>query len=196
MSVTKLRSKWSSGALVFFNNADMGSGVDYLSVDIDATAITGEQHAFDVDFTGACSSADSMVAGNFVCTPTGTGATWCSGIYAKAVQASKAVDGYISAAEFEVAHSGTWAASKYCILCLNANDTRTGSMQEGTAYIWLREYGSVTMNTLFNFYDASIATNDESALVSTLAGDQTASHTIRCLFGDTPVWILCSTTHG
>jgi hypothetical protein len=197
MPLTNLKSKWTTGGLVFYNSADMGSALHYLKLDIDATAITGEQHALDVDFTGVVSeTADQMVAGNFVCTPTGTASDWCSAIYAKAVQTSKAVSGYICAAEFEVIHTGTWAASKYCILTLNANDKRTGSMQGGTAYIWLRDYGTVTMNTLFNFYDATIANNDEAALVSTLNADQAASHTIRCLVGATPVWILCTTTHG
>lgn len=197
MPVTKLKSTWSAGALVFANTADMGSGLHYMKIDIDATAIAGQQRALDVAFTGACnSSSDEMVAGQFTCTATGSLALWACAVAGKVVQAEKAVGGYLCGAEFEVAMSGTFDTSEWCVLGLNADCDQTGSQSDHAAYIWLREYGTLTLNNLLNFKDATIATNDETKLLSTLNADQAASHTIKCRANGANIWILCTATHG
>lgn len=199
MAIAKLRSKWTTGGLVFYNAADMGSGLHYLTLDIDATLITGEQHALDIDFTGACSSGDMMVAANFICTPTGTAASWCSGIYAKVVEGTtKSVNGYLCAAELElIIGAGDYNPSDCAVLVLNAqiNNVNLANISH-PAYVYLREYGASAMPNLFWFADQTVGTNSEAVLLSTLNADQAASHTIKFLVGTTPYWILCTTTHG
>lgn len=122
----------------------------------------------------------------------GTGRTWAAGIFANITQGTtKNVSGYLTAAEFEVKLSAVTYMSEWSVMTLNSWDNNTvGSYR---TYIWLRDYGSMKMDSLLRFSDASIATATKSALLSTSA-DLTSSHVIRILIGTTPYWILLNAT--
>jgi hypothetical protein len=122
----------------------------------------------------------------------GIGRNWAAGIFANITQGTtKNVTGYLTAAEFEVKLSAVTNMSEWSVMTLNSWDNNAvGSYR---TYIWLRDYGSLAMNSLLRFSDAVVATTTKSALLST-SGDLASSHTIRVLFGTTPIWILCNST--
>jgi len=161
------------------------------TITIAAVAITDEEHAFAVSYAGILSSGDSMVGGNFAVTPTGTAGVWVSGIYAKVTQGeTKAVNGYISGAEFEVINSAD-NVSDWFPLVLNAHND---GAQHGThaAYMALREYGTTALGRLFWFADQSIGTKDNATLLTTFADGAHITHAVRVLAGETPLWLLAS----
>lgn len=156
-------------------------------------ALSGEEHAFDVTMGGTCSSGDGMVGGNFAVTPSGTAAAWVSGIYAKVTQGStKAVSGYISAAEFEVINSAA-NVSDWFVLVLNASNSGANQGSH-SSYIALRDYGSLDIQSLlWVSTDHTIGTNSTTALMSSTAA-KTHSHSLRFIAGSTPYWIMCTST--
>lgn len=159
-------------------------------VTVAARAISGEEHAFDVTMAGVCSSGDSMVGGNFAVTPTGTAATWVSGIYAKVTQgATKAVNGYISAAEFEVVNSAD-SVSDWFLLVLNASNS---GAQQGShsSYIALRDYGSTDIQSfLWVSTDFTIGSSATDLIATKTSA--AVSHVLRIIVGSTPYWIMVS----
>lgn len=155
-------------------------------------AISGEEHLVDLTYGGTLSSGDGMVGLNVAVTPSGTAAAWVSGIYAKVTQgATKAVNGYISAAELEVINAAA-NVSDWFVLVLNAqnNGANQGSH---SSYIALRDYGSLDIASLLWVGDHSIGTNDTAVLMSS-TGAKTHSHSIRFIVGSTPYWIMCTST--
>jgi hypothetical protein len=179
----------------------LNAGVDRFS------ANTGEVHAFDLKATGSTRSGGSIVGHNIVLTTAGTAGTWASAIYAKVTEGTtKNINGYISAAELELAIGGTYNPSDLGVLVLNSTITNTnlGNCTH-KAYIYLRDYGtdsgaalgSTSMPNLFWFGDQTIGSDSDGA--SLLAANTIASstHTIRFLIGTTPYYIMCAnTTHN
>lgn len=174
----------------------MASGVKKVAITIPAAAITGEEHGLAVSYTGTLSSGDSMVAGNFATVPQGTGGSWVSGIYAKVTQGTtKAVNGYISGAEFEVIMTGSYNPSDWAPLVLNANNSTTGS-QAKAAFILLRDYGSQNLDTFARFYDATKGTTDSTKIISSVSDGFEANClvTVKMMYGTTPLWLLATET--
>lgn len=168
-----------------------------LTVTRAAAAITGEEHLVSVDYSGICSTGDSMVGGNFAVTPTGNAATWVSGIFAKVTQgATKAVNGYFSGAEFEC-NVGAMPSnlSDFGVLVLNWNSAATSSINNVThgAYMLLRDYGTQKIQSLMSFVDASMGTKNDSSIVTTI-GDTGATHAVRFQIGTTYYWLLAMST--
>jgi len=161
-----------------------------------AAEIVGEEHCLAVDYQGVVSSGDGMVGGNFAVTPTGAAAAWVSGIYAKVTQgAVKAVNGYISGAEFEVINAAD-NVSDWFVLVLNSNNS---GAQRGShsSFIALRDYGSLELSSLLWLpAEITMGSDDDSVLLSSLGGDQASTHTIRITVDGTPYWILLSNAHG
>jgi len=159
-----------------------------------ADAISGEEHAFAVAYAGILSSGDSMVGGNFAVTPTGSAGSWVSGIYAKVTQgATKAVNGYISGAEFEVINSADNVSDNF-VLVLNSNNSG-GQRGSHESYIALRSYGSLAANSfLWVSTDHTIGTKSDTVLMSTFADGAHISHALRFIAGSTPYWLLASST--
>lgn len=194
---TNRKFGWHSGA-VHCKSIKIGGG----------TIVSGETHISDYAATGYLGGAGkSVVAQNIVLTTTGTAGMWASAIYAKVVEGTtKNVNGYISAAEFEVAVAGTYAPSSIQILSLNSTVTN-GSMKSGSgmAYIGLHDYGTdagaalgaTSMNALLRFGEQTIGADADGA--SLLAANTLASstHTIRFLIGDVAYYIMCANvTHN
>jgi len=157
--------------------------------------ITDEEHALDVDYGGACSSGDSMVAGNFAVTPTGTGATWASGLFAKVTQGTtKAVNGYFSGGEFEC-NVGAMSSnlSDFGVLVLNWNSAATSSMGNVThgAYMLLRDYGTQPIGCFASFIDASLGTKSDTSIVTTI-GTTSSTNAVRIQIGTTYYWLLAT----
>ena len=166
-----------------------GNSTTPISINSNAGTISGEVHGLDVAWTGTLSSGDAIVGGNFAVTTAGTAGVWASGIYAKVTQGTtKNVNGYISGAEFEVINANT-NVSDWFPLVLNANSTTNSSH---SSYIALRDYGSTALNSLLWFGDASVASQSDSALISSVQNDHASTHTIRIIIGETPYWILLS----
>lgn len=166
--------------------------------DVDAGAVSGEEHGFDIANTGTLSSGDSLVGLNVVTTAAGTAGSWVSGLFVKALQASKMVNGYICAAEIEL-NSTAANASDNSILVLNSIRNHTGSPPACDPYIMLREYGTTYGNVFVRVFGdtGQGATNavDATKLVSQAkaAHEADCDVVIRCMVGSTPVWLLAST---
>lgn len=131
--------------------------------------------------------------------PGGVGGAWADGVYGEVVEgtaasAVHATTGYISGGEFQTTMKGTWPEITAAVLTLNSNDIRTGVPATGTnSYFLIRDYGTVTNNILYNFFDAAIGSASATALVTT-SGDRVQSHAIRILVGVTKMWLMCTTT--
>jgi hypothetical protein len=172
---------WHSGA-VHCKSLTLGGG----------TSVSGEVHVSDIAASGALSSSSGLVGQNVVLTTQGTAGAWASALYAKVTEGTtKNVNGYLCAAEFELAIAGTYNASDAAVLVLNSTMTNSGGAISHPAYIYIREYGTKLMDNLLWFGDASIGTTSKTTLLSTTA-DLAATHTIKVLIGATPVWILCN----
>ena len=181
--------------LYFGDDRDVKFGWDGDNLDVIVTGrtITGEDHVLDIAYDGTLSSGDSMVGCNVAVTPAGTGGTWVSAFYGKVTQTgTKAVNGYISAAEFEVVLGGSYNPSDWAVLVLNATDNNTGGSPSRSAYIYLRDYGSRDQECLMRFYDESRASASDSVLISQ-ATPTPFDTTVRCMVGTTPVWLYGST---
>lgn len=161
----------------------------YLSVGTSTTPISGEEHALDVDYAGLCSSGDSMVGLDVSVTPAGSAATWVSGIFAKVNQTStKAVSGYLCAAELEINLGGSYNPSDWAVLVLNSNDDNTGS-NSNNAVILVRDYGNREPANFVRLYDTTPGSGSPTALF-TAETSGTLSHLLRIMVGTTPYWIM------
>lgn len=162
----------------------------------DHGAITGEEHSLDLATTGTLSSGDSLVGVNVVATALGSAATWVSGLYVKAVQASKVVNGYICAAELELASVAANAADHACLV-LNMNNNHTGSVPV-SPYIMLREYGTTKADCFVRIYNdaGQSGTTDATKLITTVSDNYelNCNYAIRCMLGSTPIWLLATSS--
>lgn len=157
--------------------------------DINAGTVTGEVHGMELDYTGTLSSGDSLVGLNVATTTAGTAGTWVSGIYAKVIQgATKNVNGYLCAAEFETINSANNVSDNF-VLVLNSNNSG-GQRGQHESYIALRSYGSLAANSFLWIEDQTIgADNDTTSLVA--ANNPTAAtHTLRIIIDDTAYYIM------
>jgi hypothetical protein len=178
----------TSGSYMLYDES-----ADKFSVVMAARAITGEEHAASIAMGGTLSSGDSMVGLNIAVTTAGTAGQWVSALYAKVVQgATKNVNGYLCAAEFEVTNSAD-NISAWFVMVLNAGNSGSTS-GSNSAYVALREYGSTPVPNLFWFAENAIGTKSDTSLLTTFADGAHISHAIRCSTGNqVPLWILCST---
>lgn len=159
---------------------------------LDSGTISSEEHGLGLTYTGVLSSGDSMVGGNFAVTPTGTAGQWVSGIFAKVTQGStKAVNGYISGAEFEINNTAA-SPSQMHVLSLNMNNT---GAKNNHSFIQFHNYGSTGVEYLLKLCESgiSIATTDDAALVSTVTADPACTHQIRINVAGTLMWLMCTT---
>lgn len=162
-------------------------------------AVTSEEHALGITATGTMSSGDGFVGLNVVATASGSAASWVSGLFVKAAQASKAVNGYICAAELEL-NSVAANPSDHAILVLNMMNTHTGSLPV-SPYIMLREYGTDSYGNCFVriFNDTGQGgTTDATKLITTVSNnyEQNCDYAIRCMLGTTPIWLLATSTEA
>lgn len=136
-------------------------------------------------------SAKSDGGTNFNVTVAGTGGAWQSGIYASVTQgATKCVNGYISGAEFEVINSAA-NVSAWFPLVLNANNS--GANMGLAAFIALRDYGSLELDSLLWFGDQSLGTKSDTTIVTTM-GDTAPTHAVRFKIGSTVYWFQAMST--
>lgn len=179
--MTNRRFGWHSGA-VHCKSITVGAPAPL------STAVYGNT----VTFTGTMTSSKDAVGQNIVLTTAGSSGNWAAALYAQVKQGTtKNVSGYLTAAEFEVTLAAVSNVSEWAVMTLNSSDSNTsGSVR---SYIWLRDYGTLAMNSLLRFGDAQIGTTSKTALLSTTS-DLAASHTIRILIGSTPYWILLNAT--
>jgi len=164
-----------------------------LVVGTSSRAISGEEYLMNMTYGGTCSSGDSMVALNINVTPSGANASWVSGIFANVTEgATKHVDGYISAGEFQVTNScATWSAAA----CLVLDWVNNSTAQESQAYIMLRDYGTTHCRALFDFGTewGSLIGSDGDVASLLAANVATAStHTIRITINAVPYFIMLS----
>ena len=170
-------------------------------VTVSGRAITGEEHAVDITNGGTCSSGDSMVGLNVVTTASGSAASWVSGLYVKATQASKVVNGYICAAELELASTAA-GSSDLAVLVLNSTNTLTGSPPACVPLIMAREYGAsggyanAFLRVFGDTGQGTIAGFNVSTLVTEVQDGYEAGCrcAIRCMVGSTPIWLLANET--
>jgi len=169
---------------------------EYLNVD--AGAVSGEEHGWDLVNTGTLSSGDSLVGANIVTTMAGTAGSWGCGLYVKAAQASKMVNGYICAVEFEL-NSVAAGASDNAVMVLNSSSNHSGSPPACTPYMMLREYGATPANVFARVFGDSgqgaVNAVDATKLVSQAkaAHEADCDVVLRWMVGSTPVWLLATT---
>lgn len=125
-------------------------------------------------------------------TPIGSLGTWAAGMYCKITQALNSIDGYICAAEFETIKTGTYTNRDWGVISLNAHNDIVGAQSNG-AFVILHEYGTNKANILFHFANIASVTGSPTAIVADDA-DTAATHYIRCLLTNTPLWIMATTT--
>jgi len=163
-------------------------------MDVLGIAAGAELHSLSINSAGTLGSGSGLVGFNVITTTAGTAGSWACGIYAKVVEGTtKNVNGYLNAAEFELAVAGSYNPSDMCVLALNSTITNSAMANcSHPAYMHIHEYGSATMNNLFWFAEAvKGADGDTTSLLAASVGP-TANATIKFLIGDTPYWILCS----
>ena len=165
------------------------------------TYVDTELHAWELNYTATAISAANMVGLNVAVTTAGTAASWISGIYAKITQGStKNVNGYLSAAEFELVSAANSASAMFTLV-LNFSDNATAGVGSSRAFIALREYGTNAPPALFwlgqEFVAAVGATSNSVMWTTTGTGyEDNVDYAIRVIAGDgvTPYWIpICST---
>lgn len=161
-------------------------------------AITDEEHLLSVAYGGTLSSGDSMIGINSAVTPIGTGGAWVAGIFASVTQgATKAVNGYISAAEFELNNSAALASAMSC-LTLNWNNSSSSPGAPGgstQAYIQLRDYSSGTpCSNLFEFTDLTVGTTTTTEIMTSVSDGYEANclYALKFTVKNVPYWFLVS----
>lgn len=185
---------WDS--LLAWEYAIYGQGVAHAAYyNVNSGALSSEEHAWYLAATGELSSGDSYVGVNVLTTVTGTAGSWVSGIFVKATQAAKYVNGYICAAEFEL-QSTAANASDNAVLVLNSTRNHTGSPPAADPYILLREYGTTYANCFVRVFDDTGQSGAASAtaLVATGCADAASNTMVRCMLGSTPIWLLATTS--
>lgn len=189
--------RWGGTSLLQWEYAlyaqDVAHGAYY---NVSAGAVSGEEHGWDLVNTGTLSSGDSLVGVNVVTTGAGTAAAWVSGAYFKFAQASKTVNGYFCAAEFETV-SVAVNASDHAVIVLNATNNHTGSVPV-SPYIMLRDYGTTHADCFVRiFNDTGQSGTTDATTLATTVGDnyeQNTDYAIRCMLGSTPIWLCASST--
>jgi len=152
---------------------------------------TSEAHAVDQAVTGSVASGGGIVAHNIKLTTSGTAGAWAAGLFVNVTQGTtKNINGYLTAAEFEVKNSNT-NVSDWFVITLNSWSTTLGSH---SSYIALRDYGTTKIQSfLWVSTDHTIGTDSDTALFTSTADDAAAtSHALRIIVGGTPYWILCT----
>lgn len=204
----------ASGGVLNFNNGDItvthaantlafagatAAGVNGYSFDMAAGTIATEAHGVDVAATGTLASGKSLVGLNVVATAAGTAGAWLAGLYVKGTQPSKMVNGYICAAEFELADTSASPADN-SVLVLNSTRAHTGSPAAAYPLIMAREYGSTPANVFLRVFGDSgqgaLNATDATTLVTQApnAYEANADCAIRCMVGSTPIWLIATTT--
>jgi hypothetical protein len=155
-----------------------------------------ERHNVEVVSTPTMASGGNYVGLNVVVTTAGTAAAWVSGIYSKVIQgATKNVNGYLCAAEFEMVNSAANESANFVIV-LNSSNTGANP-SSNKAYIALRDYGTAAnANAVFWLgpeIEAAVGTKSATALFSTNVAT-TATHHLRIVVNSTPYYIMLTNT--
>jgi len=165
------------------------------------TVTTGQEwHGNEIVAAPVLTSGSSFVGQNIVVTPTGTSGSWVSGSYTKvAINPSTFIaGGYISAAEFELAISGTLQTCDFGVIALDGNQSNTFSpvMPRG-AYILLNDFGATEIPNLFRLMGFTTgADTDTTSLFAATTTGAAVSHTLKIMVGTTPYWIMVSNTQS
>lgn len=154
-----------------------------------------EEHGLGLTYAPTLASGSGAVGVNMAVVPTGSAANWVSAFYGKVTQATKAVNGYLCGAEFEVVLSGTYGPSYWGVLVLNSSDSNTGAQPAVSAYVFLRDYGTREMPNLFYFADTTRAAASNSVIASAVGavtGRSPYDTAIKFLIGGTAYWLMAS----
>lgn len=122
----------------------------------------------------------------------------CHAIYAKvnAGTAETAVSGRMAVIEARLEYGASTATqSTMSLLCLSFSNACTGGINNIRAsYIALHDATTIAdkMNTLFDMKDAVTSVDNPNSLIAT-TGALTQDRTIRCMLGDTPLYIMATT---
>jgi len=149
-----------------------------------------ERHTIEIVSTATMASGGNYAGLNIAVTTAGTAATWVSPLYCKVTQGTtKNVNGYLCAAEFEVVNGAANVSDNF-VLVLNYQNNGSGHGSH-ESYIALRDYGSLAANSFLWIADATVASGDATALVSSKTS-AAVSHTLRIIVGSTNYWIMLS----
>jgi len=193
--------RWGGTSLQRWNYGLYAEDVEQAAYyNVNAGTVTGEKHGWDLVNTGTLSSGDSLVGVNVLTTAAGTAASWVSGLYVKATQPSKMVNGYICAAEFELASTAA-NASDHAGVVINMTNNHTGSVPQ-SPYIMIRDYGTTHADQFLAIGPSTGAdtgqggTTSQTTVYSTAGAgfEANCDCVVKCSFGGVPFWLLGSTT--
>lgn len=159
------------------------------------TYVATELHAWELNYTATAISGANMVGLNIAVTTAGTGASWISGLFVKITEpATKTVNGYFCAAEFELATSCA-TSSAMAVITLNSNITAMGS-DNNTAFIKCQDWGTEEMPALFDITSLDEGSSSNTTLWTTTGAgyEENVDYAIRIVRSAVPYWITaCST---
>lgn len=158
------------------------------------TITTGQEwHGNEIVAAPVLTSGSSYVGQNIVVTATGTSGSWVSGSFTKVAinPATFIAGGYVSAAEFELAISGTLQTCDFGVIVLDGAQSNTFSptMPRG-AFILVNDWGATEIPNFVRLSSTSVGSADTS-LFATKSG-ATVSHTLKMMVGTTSYWIMVS----
>jgi len=158
-----------------------------------------ENEGLRQDATLSQTSGNGVAGGVFVTTTAGSAGAWGNGIYAEIIEgtagsATQFTTGYVTAGEFQTTLRGSWTDITWACLTLNANDDRVGPAATAGSYFLIRDYGTIALAQLFNFFDAVSVGNAASGKLVVSSADKAATHMVRfTATGVAQLWFLATT---
>jgi len=163
---------------------------------IAAGTVSGEEYGLALTCGGTLSSGDALVGANIAVTPVGANASWVAGIFSKVVEsATKRVDGYMAAGEFEVQTACDTASASACLVLQWANTS--ANQPANAAYIMLKDWGTTRQRALFEFgSEHTIGSDGDTTSLLSANNPTAATHAIRCTINNVPYWIMAVNLTG
>lgn len=194
---------WAAGGVTITHAANKlafagatAAGINGYAFDMAVGTIASEAHGVDITATGTLASNKSLVGLNVKATAAGSAGAWLAGLFVNATQASKMVNGYLCAAEFELTSTAA-DASDNSVVVLNSVRNHTGSPPACDPYITLREYGTTYGDVFLRIFgdtgQGAITGGASSTLLVTNTADKAATTFVRCMFGSTVFWLMGTT---
>jgi len=161
------------------------------------TITAGEEwHHNEIVCAPVLTAGSSFVGQNIVVNAIGISGSWVSGSFTKVAidPATFVGGGYISAAEFELAISGTLQTCDFGVIVLDGAQSNTFSpvMPRGS-FILINDWGDTKIPNFVRVMNQSVGSDgDTTSMFAASDSTRVSTHTLKIMVGTTPYWILCS----
>jgi hypothetical protein len=165
----------------------------YLDLNVGAVPAGVEEHGLDIALVGVMAATSGLVGLNVAVAPTGGLGSWRCAIFGRTTLSVASPQGYLDAAEFELAIGAVAVNPDYNVLSLNLidNGLNPQNCAPHSCYIAMHKYGTNPARAVLYFDGDAVQAHDLTSLLCSTA-DKAATHAMRILIGDTPYWILMS----